>query len=278
MPRLSRLNRGAWYFRETWGHTMSAMQRLCGGSLVGVLWLAGALSFDNSNLCKAERILLPAVAAEAPVSTTTAADHPRLAELIELGVVKRAPARSWGSEQATGAPDTEGAGDISTAWASQTPDGQPEWLELTFEKTVKPVEVHVVETYNPGALFKITATSASGMEAVLWKGEDPTRPDVAERRGTSVVKVRAALETNRIRIHLASDKVPGWNEIDAVGIKDEDGTLQWAVSATASSEYAGGNGPGWVLDNAAALDAIVELQQEVERLKNRVQELEGNRD
>ena len=254
------------------------MQRFRKAILVVITWHSVGLPPCNSNHCTAEVILRPLPVAEASVNATIPADHPRLAKLIELGVVKRGPARSWGSEQATGAPDTEGAGDISTAWASQTPDGQPEWLELTFEKTIKPVEVHVVETYNPGALFQVTATSASGMEAVLWKGEDPTRPDVAEGRGTSIVKVRAALKTNCIRIHLASDKVPGRTEIDAVGIKDEDATLHGTVSATASSEYAGGSQPGWVFDNSAALDAILELQQEVERLKNRVRELEGKRD
>jgi hypothetical protein len=42
--------------------------------------------------------------------------------------------RSGGPEQATGPPDTPRAGDISTAWASQTADGQDEWLRLHYAK------------------------------------------------------------------------------------------------------------------------------------------------
>src|SRR5258706_8055915 len=38
------------------------------------------------------------------------------------------PRRSWGPEQATGAPDTFSAGDISTAWASREPNAGAEWL------------------------------------------------------------------------------------------------------------------------------------------------------
>ena len=203
-------------------------------------------------------------------------DHPRLQEFIKRGIVQRAPARSWGSEQATGKPNTLGAGDISTAWASRTQDVQAEWLELTYEQAVKPVEVHVVETYNPGALFKVTATTPSGMEVVLWKGEDPTPSDVAAKRGTSIVKVTAAIKTNRIRIHLASQDVPGWNEIDAVGIKDDAGRMHWAKSATASSEYATGEKPGWILDSFQALKVMDEMQREIEQLNKRIRQLESD--
>src|SRR4029434_10317448 len=38
------------------------------------------------------------------------------------------PKRSWGHEQATGAPDTMQSGDIPTAWASKMTDGGGEWL------------------------------------------------------------------------------------------------------------------------------------------------------
>jgi hypothetical protein len=194
-----------------------------------------------------------------------APDDPRLPMLKEHGLVRQGPPRSWGCEQAAGEPNTEGAGDIVTAWASATPDGQDEWLELTYAEEIKPVEVHVVETYNPGALFKVTAATGD-MEAVLWKGEDPTARDAA--RGTSIVKVSAAIKTNKIRIHLASKDVPGWNEIDAVGIKDETGKMHWAKSVVASSNYAGGEEPGWVLDLEAVLKRLDALEKEVQQLRD----------
>lgn len=203
-----------------------------------------------------------------PSGLVIADDDPRLPKFIELGLVKRGPARSWGCEQATGPPDTEGAGDLRTAWASATRDDQDEWLELSYAEEIKPVEIHVVETYNPGALVKVTAATGD-MEAVLWKGVDPTARDAG--RGTSIVKATANVKTNKIRIHLASKDVPGWNEIDAVGIRDEAGKMHWATSATASSNYASGAEPGWLLDPAAALKRIVELEQELERLKNQLE-------
>ena len=81
--------------------------------------------------------------------------------------------RPWGPEQASGEPNTQGAGDIDTAWASLTQDDQNEWLELQYLTAVVPAQLRVFETYNPGAVVKITALDSAGKESVLWQGEDP---------------------------------------------------------------------------------------------------------
>lgn len=144
--------------------------------------------------------------------------------------------RAWGPEQATGPPNTPGAGDIQTAWASRTQDGQEEWLELSYEKEVVPVQVEIHETFNPGAVFKVSIFSSIGEEHTVWEGDDPTAVGMA--RGISKIDLDTKLVVNRIRIYLASEKVDGWNEIDAVGLKDKNGKTQWAKAATASSSFA----------------------------------------
>ncbi len=146
--------------------------------------------------------------------------------------------RPWGPEQATGAPDTDGAGDLQTAWASRTPDGQDEWLLLEYAEPVVPREVHVYETYNPGALYRVTVFRLDGTEVEVWKGKDPT--PVGSDRGISKIPVKVNFKTNRVKIYLASKDVPGWNEIDAVGVVDTAGKTHWARSAHASSTYAWG--------------------------------------
>jgi hypothetical protein len=145
--------------------------------------------------------------------------------------------RAWGPEQATGAPNTwPNSGDLTTAWASATPDGQREWLELTYKDATRPAAVLVYETYNPGAVDRVTGYDASGKEVELWSGADPT--PAGTEKGISVIPVHPDFDLTRIRIYLDSPKVPGWNEIDAVGLLDATGTTHWADSATASSTYA----------------------------------------
>jgi hypothetical protein len=157
--------------------------------------------------------------------------------------------RQWGPEQATGAPDTwPNSGDLTTAWASATPDGQREWLELTYKTAVRPAAVLVYETYNPGAVDRVTGYDGKGTEVELWSGADPT--PAGSEKGISVIPVHPDFDLTKIRIYLDSPKVPGWNEIDAVGLLDATGTTHWADGATASSTYADTlNNPSIQLDS-----------------------------
>ena len=155
---------------------------------------------------------------------------------------------SWGVDQATGQPNTRTAGDQPTAWAPQTPDGQPEWLELHYARAVKPSQIDVYETYNPGAITKVTAFDQFGNEGTLWEGTDPT-PSTA-KMGVSSFPIKNGFSTDRVRIYLASDKVPGWNEIDAVGLNyGWLGKVIWADKAQASSIY----GSGWLGSGTATI-------------------------
>lgn len=147
---------------------------------------------------------------------------------------------SWGVEQATGPPNTRTAGDQPTAWASQTPDGQPEWLEVHYPQAVKPYQIDVYESYNPGAITKVTAFDQFGNEGTLWEGTDPTPVTVG--MGVATFNIKNGFSTDRVRIYLASDKFPGWNEIDAVGLKyGWLGKVIWADTAKASSTFGAGN-------------------------------------
>ena len=171
--------------------------------------------------------------------------------------------RPWGPEQATGAPDTLQAGDLPTAWASLKPDGGPEWLELEFEKPTDIAEVRIRETYNPGAIHKVVALTDDNQESLIWEGQAP--PAIAPVE--MVVKPSAPVTSNRIKIHLDSQRVPGWNEIDAVELVGTDGSRQWAKSATASSTYADAPAsppPTFARETQAAGAKYSELLQTIE--------------
>ena len=150
----------------------------------------------------------------------------------------KASMRAWGPEQAIGAPDTTGAGDRQTAWASLAADGGIEWLQTGYEKPVEIAQVRVLENDAPGAVVKITALTAAGGEIVLWQGEEPRLAPPADQVFTATPGIVA----NSIRVYLGTGKVAGWNEIDAVELIGRDGSRQWAKSASASSTYASPRG------------------------------------
>lgn len=145
---------------------------------------------------------------------------------------------SWSPGQAAGPPNTEQHGDYATAWASQNPDGGPEWLQLKYPRAVEIGEINIHESYNPGALAKVSALMPDGSEKVLWQGTEDRDNGIIER----AVKVPPGIRSDQIRIELDTSRVPGWNEIDAVELVGTDGTRQWAAESTASSYYGQGRG------------------------------------
>ncbi|MBI4564126.1 MAG: hypothetical protein HY716_05470 [Planctomycetes bacterium] len=124
----------------------------------------------------------------------------------------------YGARQVCGKPNTLQAGDLSTAWASLEPDGGKEWLELTYESSVRPVRVRIHETFNPGAVVKIEARDEEKKWHVLWEGKDTTK------HSPGWLDVRfdpPTFATRVIRITLDTSAVAGWNEIDAVQLLGE---------------------------------------------------------
>jgi hypothetical protein len=149
----------------------------------------------------------------------------------------REPGANWSPGQATGQPDTPSGGDQVTAWASQSADGQAEWLLLDYADAVVPRAVRIYETCSTGAVDRVTLFDAAGNEVEAWAGVDPTprnRPV-----GMSEIPLKPlGFATKRVRIHVDSASVSSWNEIDAVGLVGADDRVHWAVGADASSTYA----------------------------------------
>jgi hypothetical protein len=120
---------------------------------------------------------------------------------------------------------------------------QQEWLELTYDRAVVPAAVHVYETYNPGAVFRVTVFDEAGQEVEAWRGQDPLFQAVAPGTGQPLaggvakIALKADFPTRRVKVYIDSPRVRSWNEIDAVGLVDPAGGVQWATSVKASSVY-----------------------------------------
>ena len=161
-------------------------------------------------------------------------DHKRLTTQIRKS---QTVTGAWSPSEATGPPDTTTYGDLNTSWASRTADDSKEWLELEYDQSVVPDAILIHENNAPGAVTKVTHISYWGNETTLWEGKDPTA--VGSPGGVSRLPVSAGIKTGHIKIYIDSRGVPGWNEIDAVGLEyGKDKQVIWATEATASSTYA----------------------------------------
>jgi hypothetical protein len=140
---------------------------------------------------------------------------------------------SWSHRQAAGPPDTPEAGDYRTAWAPRSQDGGAEWLKLKYPQATEIATINIHETYNPGAVSKVTARLPDGSEKVIWEGVEPGGTAPVE----TTIQVPPGVRSDQITVHMDTTRVAGWNEIDAVEIIGRDGKSQWASESSASSYY-----------------------------------------
>lgn len=146
----------------------------------------------------------------------------------------------WSAQQALGPPNTYPVYlDISTAWASETADDQPEFLVLGFDTPEVINFVNVYETLSPGALTTVSAKNAiTGDWEVVWTAAAAIAPE--EARIATAAFPETSYPVSEIRLDFDSPAVPGWNEIDAVsmGWSDRGAESRFASSVVDfSSEY-----------------------------------------
>ena len=119
---------------------------------------------------------------------------------------------AWSANQATGAPNVDKYADDGNAWTTKTPDGGIEWLDLKYPKPVHAEEVRVRESFGSGAVIKVEIFDEQGTPHTVWAGNDPT----TDLNYLMVKFPRTTFKTDRAKVTLATNVVPGWNEIDAV--------------------------------------------------------------
>jgi hypothetical protein len=127
----------------------------------------------------------------------------------------------WMPFHATGKPNCETYGDNGNAWVSKEQDKGIEWIKLTYKKAVNATEVRVRQNYGPGAIIKIDLIDELGKNHTVFEEVDKTK-----YKDNSIVWMITKFEktdykTKTLKITLATNSVPGWNEIDAVQLIGE---------------------------------------------------------
>jgi hypothetical protein len=119
---------------------------------------------------------------------------------------------SYSANQATGVPNVDKYGDNGSAWTAKTADAGIEWLDLQYPRPVHATTVRVRESCGSGSVIKVELFDEQGTAHTAWAGNDPTQD-----LNYLVVKFpKTAFKTARVKITLATNVVPSWNEVDAV--------------------------------------------------------------
>lgn len=118
----------------------------------------------------------------------------------------------WAPNHVAGAPDVEKYVDDRNAWAPKTEDGGLEWIEASYAKPVFATAVRVRESCGSGSIIRIELIDEAGQYHPVWAGVDPT----TELNYLMVNFPKTPFKAIRVKITLATNTIPGWNEIDAI--------------------------------------------------------------
>lgn len=173
---------------------------------VPLAFLLGAVSM---------RVMLPHEHCPAPEPVRTY-ERPIVWADSVLGFSTQYTDTSWSAAQALGMPNVYPQhGDIPKAWASQSPDEQPEWIELGYSQPRAISAIEIYETYNPRAVDSVELITTSGRRIHLL----PRDQNIAPGANKLVITTNCTNEPiAAVRVNIASHLVEGWNEIDAVGL------------------------------------------------------------
>ena len=110
---------------------------------------------------------------------------------------------------------------------------EPQWIELTYARPDHITAVQVFEVCSPGALAEVYSRDERGTLRLLWSGSSPE----THEGPFEITFERTKYRVQSLKLVLDTQRVEGWNEIDAVKLTGEGGE-QWAVAAKASSSFA----------------------------------------
>jgi hypothetical protein len=125
----------------------------------------------------------------------------------------------WSAMNILGPPDTyPNHGNIPTAWCPLTSDGAVEYIELGFNGDGMHISgVDIYETHNPGAVSRVEVLGPGEEHETVYEARPAAMPGMPAfiRRITFRC---TSFPLHALRLTVDSPAVPGWNEIDAVGV------------------------------------------------------------
>lgn len=109
-----------------------------------------------------------------------------------------------------------GHNDNANAWASLGADDRDEWIEVGYAQPVRISAIEVYETFNPGSVSAIELITADGERITGYQGAPGATGQGANKLRAEVGCTSSPIVA--VRVKLASVTVPGWNELDAIGV------------------------------------------------------------
>ena len=148
---------------------------------------------------------------------------------------------AWSHGQVAGPPKVYPRyGDLHGAWAPHQSRGtRREWIELDYDRAMRIGSIHVLETFNPGAVVAVMVKSPAGAWEVMWHGAAERGRLPARSRIFSPTLTMPPYAVKSIRLELDTSAPGSWSEIDAVRLLPPSGGQPAEGDAAVWAAYQG---------------------------------------
>lgn len=128
-------------------------------------------------------------------------------------------ARPYGAQQVLGKPNKLPAhGESPCAWRTAVANnGKGEWIKVSFNRLMSVQTIVIAESWNPGAIAKIKLYDEAGKEYTVYQNPAP-----APKKAHMLVHhiPPTPYKVAALKLELQTTAVPGFNQIDAIGISE----------------------------------------------------------
>jgi outer membrane protein OmpA-like peptidoglycan-associated protein len=125
-------------------------------------------------------------------------------------------------------------GDSPCAWAPASPNGTAEeWIKVGFAQALPLRQIAIAENFNQGAITKVFAYTPSGREVLVY--ENATAPTRETGKMLAIFPSDSTLTAAAVKVVLRPSRVPGFNQIDAIGISDAKVPIRATIRVSADA-------------------------------------------
>lgn len=112
-------------------------------------------------------------------------------------------------------------GESVCAWSTSGADTYAEeYIKVGFENPIKIKQVCIAENFNPGAVVRVLAYDSTDTEYLIHENKDDNPKE--KGRMWNIIIPETDYKVYAIKLIVAPAKTPGYNQIDAIGISDDD--------------------------------------------------------
>ncbi|MEP7233762.1 MAG: OmpA family protein [Ignavibacteriota bacterium] len=150
--------------------------------------------------------------------------------------------KEYSAAQVLGRPNKcPATGDSPCAWFGKSDavfGGREERIKVEYEKPMQIQQVAIAENFNPGAVEKVILYDTDDQPYTIYHGE--AAPVGQSARVMNVTFLKTEYKVKAVEVVLQCGKVPGLNEIDAIGIVNSRVPVVAVINVAPNSKIQGG--------------------------------------